>query len=234
MKYLRFILIPILFAMTQAAHAGIPVIDAANLAQAVQQVVAWGQQYQQMVSSLQNQVAAIQNMEGNFGMSGLSAVGVQSAQSMLPQSIQELQNSINNPNGQYGALQASIQQFMQQNNLLDPNATFGAGTPAAQQMQGVQEQNATNLAAAQAAYQNITAGMTNIQGLINQVAASPSAKQTMNLQARIQAQNALIANSTNQLKALQLTQQAQQATEAEQARERFIQSVNNPGPPVSW
>jgi hypothetical protein len=56
----------------------------------------------------------------------------------------------------------------------------------------------------------------------------------MNLQARIQAQNALIANSTNQLKALQLTQQAQAATEQEQARERFIQSVDNPGRPVKW
>lgn len=234
MKYLRLFLIPFLFAMTQAAHAGIPVIDAANLAQAVQQVVAWGQQYSQMVASLQNQLAAIKNMEGNFGMGALSAAGLETAQSMLPQSIQDLQNAINNPNGQFGALQTSIQQFMKQNNILDPNATFGAGTPAAQEMQGVQEQNATNLAAAQAAYKNITDSMANIQSLINQVSASPSAKQVMNLQARIQAQNALIANSTNQLKALQLTQQAQQATEAEQARERFIQSVNNPGPPVSW
>ena len=31
------------------AHAGIPVIDAANLAQAIQQMMAWAQQYQQMV-----------------------------------------------------------------------------------------------------------------------------------------------------------------------------------------
>ena len=44
----------------------------------------------------------------------------------------------------------------------------------------------------------------------------------------------LIANSTNQLKALQLTQQAQAATEAEQGKERFIQSVTTPGPPLSW
>lgn len=234
MKYLRLILIPFLFAMTQAAHAGIPVIDAANLAQAVQQVIAWGQQYQQMVQSLQNQVAAIQNLQGNFGMQALSQAGLQTAQSMLPQSIQDLMSSINNPSGQYGALQSSIQTFMKQNNILDPNATFGAGTAAAQQMQGVQEQNATNLAAAQAAYENITAGMANIQSLINQVAASPSAKQTMNLQARIQAQIALIANSTNQLKALQLTQQAQQATQAEQARERFIQSVNTPAQIGAW
>ncbi|CAZ90450.1 Type IV secretory pathway, VirB5 component [Thiomonas arsenitoxydans] len=234
MKYLRFILIPFLFAMTQAAHAGIPVIDAANLAQAVQQVVAWGQQYGQMVNSLQNQIAAIKNMEGNFGMSSLSAAGMQTAQGMLPQSVNDLLNAINNPNGQYGQLQASIQNFMKQNNILDPNATFGAGTPAAQHMQGVQEQNATNLAAAQEAYKNITSGMTNIQSLITQVANSPSAKQTMNLQARIQAQNALIANSTNQLKALQLTQQAQAATEQEQDKERFIQSVTTPGPPLSW
>lgn len=234
MKYIRSILIPFVFVMSQGAHAGIPVIDAANLAQAVQQVVSWGQQYTQMVSSLQNQVNALKNMSGNFGMSSLSNGGLQSAANMLPQSIQSLQSAINNPSGQFGALQSSIQSFMSQNKILDPNATFGAGTQAAQVMQGQQAQNATNLAAAQAAYQNITSGMSNIQDLINQVAASPSGKQVMNLQARIQAQGVLVANSTNQLKALELTQQAQAATVAEQEKERAIQNVNNPMQMTPW
>lgn len=228
MKYIRSILIPFVFVMSQGAHAGIPVLDAANLTQAVQQVVSWGQQYTQMVSSLQNQVNALKNMSGNFGMSSLSNGGLQSAANMLPPDIQSLQSAVNNPTGQFGALQSSIKSFMTQNAILDPNATFGSGTQAAQVMQGQQEQNATNLAAAQAAYQNITSGMSNIQNLINQVASAPSAKQVMDLQARIQAQGVVVANSTNQLKALELTQQAQAATVAEQDQERVIKSTTTP------
>src|SRR5665213_764011 len=44
-----------------AANAGIPVIDAANLVQAIQQVIAWGQQQLQMGTQIQNQVSQIQN-----------------------------------------------------------------------------------------------------------------------------------------------------------------------------
>ena len=38
--------------LAMPAQAGIPVIDAANLAQAIQQVLAWAQQYQQMVQQI--------------------------------------------------------------------------------------------------------------------------------------------------------------------------------------
>lgn len=46
---------------SNAARAGIPVIDAANLAQAIQQVIAWGQQTLQMGTQIANQVSQIQN-----------------------------------------------------------------------------------------------------------------------------------------------------------------------------
>ena len=64
-----------LSATLGSAHAGIPVIDVANLFQSVQQVLAWVQQYQQMVDSIQearNQVAQLQttynSMTGNRGL----------------------------------------------------------------------------------------------------------------------------------------------------------------------
>jgi type IV secretion system protein VirB5 len=45
----------------EAANAGIPVIDAANLVQSIQQVLAWVSQNVQMVQQIQNQVTQIQN-----------------------------------------------------------------------------------------------------------------------------------------------------------------------------
>ena len=46
--FLSLALVGSFFGST-AAHAGIPVIDGANLVQSIQQVLAWSNQYQQMV-----------------------------------------------------------------------------------------------------------------------------------------------------------------------------------------
>lgn len=51
-------------AVAQPAHAGIPVIDVANLAQAIQQVMAWSEQYRQMYQQIMQARALFENMTG--------------------------------------------------------------------------------------------------------------------------------------------------------------------------
>jgi type IV secretion system protein VirB5 len=48
-----------------AAQAGIPVIDSANLAQAIQQVVSWGEQQLQMATQINNQVQHFKAVTGS-------------------------------------------------------------------------------------------------------------------------------------------------------------------------
>ena len=79
MKHLaRLITAAALTAAVGSANAGIPVIDVANLAQAVEQVIAWGQQNAQMVeqiNQMRNQYAQLQStynsMTGNRGLGTL-------------------------------------------------------------------------------------------------------------------------------------------------------------------
>lgn len=60
------------------ARAGIPVIDVANLAQAIQEVIAWGQQASQMIdqyNKLQQQYSQLQTMTGKLdGMRSLGTI----------------------------------------------------------------------------------------------------------------------------------------------------------------
>ena len=51
-------------AVAQPDHAGIPVIDVANLAQAIQQVMAWSEQYRQMYQQIMQARALFENMTG--------------------------------------------------------------------------------------------------------------------------------------------------------------------------
>ena len=54
-KILRILALATGLAFGSSAHAGIPVIDGANLAQSIEQVLAWAQQYQQMRPAQQYQ-----------------------------------------------------------------------------------------------------------------------------------------------------------------------------------
>ena len=55
-----------LAASAGAAQAGIPVIDAANLANSMQQVIAWGKQYTQMVDSINQLRAQYAQLEATY------------------------------------------------------------------------------------------------------------------------------------------------------------------------
>lgn len=54
-----------LVAVGQPAHAGIPVIDVANLQQSIQQVIAWSDQYRQMYTQIMQARALFENMTGS-------------------------------------------------------------------------------------------------------------------------------------------------------------------------
>ena len=72
MKKLRtLVLVAAITGSASVANAGIPVIDAANLANSVQQVIAWGQQFQQMQSQFQQLQQQFQSMNGSRGIASL-------------------------------------------------------------------------------------------------------------------------------------------------------------------
>jgi type IV secretion system protein VirB5 len=83
----KFVLVFGLFASVNA-HAGIPVIDVGAITQAVLQVDAWGQQYGQMVTQLQNQIQQYQQMltsyNSTIGSRGMGTTSVISSSSTLP------------------------------------------------------------------------------------------------------------------------------------------------------
>ncbi len=52
--------------VTAPAHAGIPVLDAANLAQAIQEVIAWGEQYSQMAEQITTMKSQLDQMKQQY------------------------------------------------------------------------------------------------------------------------------------------------------------------------
>lgn len=208
------------------AHAGIPVIDVANLTQAIMEVVAWIQQAKDMV----DQITEAKNMV----QEGKNAVaGIQTTISKLD-GVRNLGSILNDPMIKT-ALPAEMQNAM--GVLLSPSgvtsnaaamsnvlASFGVAVPAG----GITKATALAdmLLKSQSLLQSAQTRETQLTQLASRVDSAPDAKASSDLVARNTIENGRILNTLiQQIAAQELAKQqdelrAMSAFQAEQARAR--------------
>jgi type IV secretion system protein VirB5 len=96
---------------------GIPVIDAANLAQAINQVLAWEQQYNQMLQQIQQLQLqtenAIRNLESITGNRGLGMISNNITGSVVDPNLQAQLSQINTYAGSYEAIKSQLNNLTQ-------------------------------------------------------------------------------------------------------------------------
>lgn len=194
---------------------GIPVIDAANLAQAAQQVSAWAKQYSQMVSQLQQMQAQYNALTGIRNMGQL--VNNPLARKYLPD---EYRTMVNNGYGAWRTIEQTNRRLDFATAKIDPASALGVALLAAS------KQAAVNAAASEEAYRTAGARFNDIQILMDKIDGSPDAKDIADLQARIQAEQVMMQNEANRLQALALTMQGQEQLAVQRDRERRVQSMN--------
>jgi type IV secretion system protein VirB5 len=221
----------VLFGAGQA-KAGIPVIDAANLANSIKQVIAWGeqytqmaQQYQQLVQQYNQAVTTYNSMSGIRGMADL--VNNVALRRYLPNEWGQAMNLLDSPGG-YTNLQSSINSIkgavqivgIEETNL-DPNSAAGRA------FVGRQNQAATNRALSEEGFKQASDRIEAIQTLIDKVNGVPDQKDVADLQARIQAEQAMVQNESVKLALMAQLQQAQRDIAAQQAREISMKSTKS-------
>lgn len=200
-------------------YAGIPVIDAANLAQAIQQVTAWAQQYQQMVDQIQQLQQAYSNLNGVRNMGTL--VNDPVSRKYLPDDYQTI---LSNGVGQWQAIRdASRKVDMATSNL-------AASSDVAQAFEQVAKQAAINRAGAEEAFKMASQRFTDIQVLLDRVNDAPDAKDIADLQGRIQAEQVMMQNEANKLQVLAQLASAQRDLQSQQAREISMKALNGSPP----
>jgi type IV secretion system protein VirB5 len=224
---LRKSLLSAVFAMfiglaPMQARAGMPVIDVANLAQAIQQVMSWVQQYQQMVAQIQQLQAQYAAITGPRGMENLLQM-TNAQRNYLPPDYQQLIQAVNGASATYAGLSGQVQSITSANAVLT-NAQLGS-LMSPQQRQVVEKgrQAAAMLSAmTQTAQQNSSQRFASLQQLISQVGAAGDDKAIQDLQGRISAEQAMLTNEANKLQALYQTAQAEQLLQQQRMREQVI------------
>lgn len=222
-RFLNIFALVIGLCGSNSAFAGIPVIDASNLAQQIQQVVSWGQQLQQMAAQLQQMESTFNSLNGVRGMANL--VNDVNLRKYLPSDWQQTMNLMNNNGGQFAGISGSISAIKAAAKIadiadtgLDPNSSAGKA------FQASQNQAALNRALGEEGYRQASSRIDSIQQLLDKVNNAPDQKDMLDLQGRIQAEQAMLQNEQIKLALMTQLQQAQRDLQQQQAREISMKS----------
>jgi type IV secretion system protein VirB5 len=206
-------------AAGNSAQAGIPVIDGANLAQAIIQVQSWAQQYQQMVQQIQQMQQQYNSISGIRNMGSL--VNNPAARQYLPSDYSTI---LSQGVGNWQAIYNAAKKFDV------GNSSLSGSSDVAQAFQAVAKQAAINRAGAELAYSTASQRFSDIQVLLDKVNNAPDAKDMADLQGRIQAEQVMMQNEANKLQMLQQLASAQRDLQNQQAREISLKALSGSPP----
>jgi type IV secretion system protein VirB5 len=210
------------------AEAGIPVIDSANLTQAIQQVLAWGQQAVQMGTQISNQATQINNQVTHIqAITGSRNLGQTYNNTQLQQIVSAdtpaVMNAIN-AQGYSGLTDQalSIRNTTMLYNCMDKPAGQLRTTCQAL-LNGLAQGQANSATALNIAQQRVT----EIQNIQNQINTTQDPKAVAEVQAALMAEQAQVQN--DMLRFLIANQmQDMQAKQAEQTRRETHMNMLSP------
>jgi len=225
-KWLRFwCLIPFAsLAWVPAAHAQWAVIDVASIQQLVQEVATMRQELataQAELSQARSQYAAI---TGNRGMDQLLSG---QNRNYLPADWAELNAVLQGSGGAYASLASSVQNLITSNAVLTSQQV--GNLSAAEQAQLQSDRSATALlqALSEQALSATSARFATLEQLIAAIPRATDEKASLDLQARIGAEETMLQNDEIKMGVLYQISRAQSQDNEERAREQEMADIGS-------
>ena len=211
---ISYLVISLFIYVSPAAHAqGIPVYDASAFGQMVTQLDSMTKDYAKQLEQLDQAVRQADAITGPRNMGSLKNSSLESElRRYLPNTWQQTMNMMNAQGlGSAGLGTQSIY-----GNLTDtfrplPGSEFLPSDPTGPIAQAVDRRNNTTyaaMAASEAAYNNISTRIETYEDLLEELNNTTDLKASVDLQARITAENGMILNELIRLQALQIQQNA--------------------------
>lgn len=188
--------------------SGIPVVDAAAIAQAIQQVTYLQQQLTQMKNQLDS-------MTGDRGMAGLLSG---QNRNYLPADWNSAMNVLNS-GGSFGSLASAAQQIKQAQSVLSSSDLSRLSPQMQQYLDQVRNVSASQQALGQQAYATASQRVNLLQTLTNQISSATDPKAVWDLQARIQSEQSQLQNDQSRLQSVAQLTQAQSVATKQMANE---------------
>lgn len=219
---LRTAIAALLLAGSSAAPAqGIPVIDVTAVTQLMQQVTYWTQQINAMANQLAQLRQTYQAMTGQRPEDTLLPITTQQ-RNYLPDSLAQLDAVFKGNSTDYPALTASMQRIVQANAILTQHQLSVLSPQDQATIQQARQAAAMLNALTQQAYGTTSQRFALLQQLIDAIRTANDPKAVDDLQARVNAEQAMLTNEQTKLQVLYQLAQAQDMAQREQVRERVV------------
>jgi type IV secretion system protein VirB5 len=221
----------ILFAATLGSISFSPlsraqwaVIDAGAITQLVQQVATLQRQLQTAESTLTNAQQQFQAIVGNRGMQNLLST---TNRNYLPANWSQLSAAVGRTGGSYQALSAAVQSLMVANAVLTPPQVAALSPTEQTQLQAARQSAALAQSTSRQSLDNTSAQFASLQQLINAIPSATDQKGALDLQARIQAEQAMLQNENTKMIVLHQTLEAEEWARKQSAREQVVAGVGS-------
>jgi type IV secretion system protein VirB5 len=207
---------------TPSYATGIPVIDVASIAQAIQQLAQLHQQFTELQAQTGLSEEQLRSLTGARGLADL--VNDPSSRYYIPSEYQDLLKlTAGIEGGDYNALQNRVGDLLAAAEILNLEETgFKAGSKEAKTFVSDQNQIAINGALAEAAYDEANLRTANLQTLLDRINTAEDPKEIADLQARISAEQLMLSNEQIKLSALSETQETYWERQQQRSKEEKL------------
>jgi type IV secretion system protein VirB5 len=219
---ITFSAIVLMLGFVGTASAGMPVFDASNFAQAIQQVTTAAQQLEQLRQQYATLQQEYQSISGIRSMGDL--VNNSALRKYLPDDYQQILQ------GGYSAAQ-SIRDSSRVSGFSNTNPE--TATSKAFEKSGMQA--SINEAVAEDGYKQASRRFDDIQTLLDKINTAPDQKSILDLQARIQVEQVMQQNEATKLAMLgQLASAQKDLAQQAQIERRIKNRHETPQMPTNW
>jgi len=209
---------------SRIAYAQWAVIDVGAIAQLVQQVATMADQLSTAQNHLRQAQQEFQSMTGDRGMENLLSGTVRN---YLPSNWTELSAAVDQVSGAYHALSSGVQNLMEENAVLTPQQVSQLSSSQRTQLESARKTAAMLQVTAREALSATSDRFASIQRLIDSIPSAGDQKGILDLQARISAEQGMLANEQTKLQVLYQAAQAEELARKQQVRERGVSDVGS-------
>jgi type IV secretion system protein VirB5 len=206
------------------ARAQWAVVDVGAIAQLIQQIATMRDQLQTARNQLSQAQRAYESVTGSRGMENLLQNTVRN---YLPSDWRELESAINQGVGTYQALSSQVRSILDANAVLTPQQLARLSPQDRAAVEAQRRVLATRQALTREALQNTSRRFSDLQELVSAIGSADDPKAVMDLQARIAAEQAMLANEQGKLQVLYQLSQAEEAAARQRRREQAIADIGS-------
>lgn len=201
------------------AHAQFAVIDVASVTQLVNEV----RQLEQQVETARSQLLQAQNeyaaITGGRGMQNLLSGTLRN---YLPTDFTQLSQVMSGSSASFPALASSVTSLVSSNAILTPSQVASL-SPSEQAQLAAARQNPALLAAmSQTALANSSSRFSDLQTLISAIGTASDQKASLDLTARITAEQGMLQNEATKIQILYQVAQSQEWARMQRVREQAL------------